>query len=108
MTALTDTNQLIVARYLYDPFGNLLSLSGPLAEVNLYRFSSKECHPASGLVYYLYRYYDPNLQRWVNRDPVKKVIAESPFLFVKNSPIDSMDPYGLWGVKICGVTQILA
>jgi RHS repeat-associated protein len=70
ITALVNGMQLIVARYLYDPFGNVLSQSGPLADANLYRFSSKEWHPNSGLVYYLYRYYDPNLQRWMNRDPV--------------------------------------
>jgi RHS repeat-associated protein len=56
----------------YDPYGNLLASSGPLADANLYRFSSKEYHPNSGLVYYLYRYYDPNLQRWVNRDPIEE------------------------------------
>ncbi len=46
-----------------DPDGNLLSMSGPLTEANTYRFSSKAYHPNSGLVYYLYRYYEPNLQR---------------------------------------------
>jgi RHS repeat-associated protein len=69
-TTFASTNQLVVARYLYDPCGNTLSVSGPLAEANLYRFSSKEWHPNSGLVYYLYRYYDGSLQRWVNRDPL--------------------------------------
>jgi len=34
--------------YLYDPYGNILSQSGPLADLNLYRFSSKEFHVASG------------------------------------------------------------
>jgi RHS repeat-associated protein len=43
---------------------------GPLAAANLYRFSSKEFHVNSGLVYYLYRFYEPNLQRWPNRDPL--------------------------------------
>jgi RHS repeat-associated protein len=62
--------QVVVARYLYDPFGNLLSQSGPLADANLYRFSSKEWHQNSGLVYYLYRFYDSGLQRWLNRDPL--------------------------------------
>ena len=70
ITALVNTNQIVVARYNYDPFGNLLASRGPLAEANLYRFSSKEYHANSGLVYYLYRFYDANLQRWVNRDPL--------------------------------------
>lgn len=70
VTALVNSNQIVVARYQYDPYGNVLAISGPLAEANLYRFSSKEWHPNSGLVYYLYRYYEPSLQRWVNRDPL--------------------------------------
>jgi len=70
VTALINSLQLLVARYEYDPYGNILSQSGPLADANLYRFSSKEFHPNSGLVYYLYRFYDANLQRWPNRDPI--------------------------------------
>jgi RHS repeat-associated protein len=69
ITALISTNQALVARYLYDPYGNVLNASGPLAAVNVYRFSSKEAHASSGLVYYLYRYYEPGTQRWLNRDP---------------------------------------
>jgi len=42
ITALVGTNGIIVARYSYDPYGNLLGMSGPLAEANSYRFSSKE------------------------------------------------------------------
>ena len=72
VTCLIYSNQLVAARYSYDPFGNTLAATGPLAEANLYRFSSKEFHPNSGLIYYLYRFYDPNLQRWVNRDPIKE------------------------------------
>ena len=51
VTALVNAQQLVVARYTYDPFGNTLSKSGPLADANLYRFSSKESHQPSGLAY---------------------------------------------------------
>src|ERR1044071_9959209 len=37
IAALVSTNQQIAARYLYDPFGNTLSASGPAADLNLYR-----------------------------------------------------------------------
>lgn len=66
---LINSSQAIVAKYLYDAFGNVLSASGLLANANLYQFSSKEKHLNSGLIYYLYRYYDSDLQRWPNRDP---------------------------------------
>src|SRR5207249_6676056 len=70
ITALVNTNGAVVAGYHYDPYGNLLGMSGPLAEANRYRFSSKEHHPNSGLYYYGFRNYDPSLQRWVNQDPL--------------------------------------
>ena len=47
----------------------LLGSWGPLADTNVYRFTSKEYHANSGLSGYGLRWYDPNLQRWINRDP---------------------------------------
>src|SRR5207249_10809055 len=64
ITAMVNDKQLIVARYEYDPFGNILSKSGPVADANTYLFSSQEYHQPSGLLLYLYRAYDPNLQRF--------------------------------------------
>ncbi len=54
VTALVNGQQIIVAKYLYDPFGNILSKSGTLADANIYRFSSQEYHQNTGLVLYLY------------------------------------------------------
>ncbi len=96
ITCLINTNQAIVAKYAYDPYGNILSQSGALADANLYRFSSKEAHPNSGLVNYLYRYYEPNLQRWLNRDPLGEVERASLYAYVRNMPIGTMDPLGLF------------
>jgi RHS repeat-associated protein len=70
VTYLINGSQTMVASYRYDPFGNLISSSGPLWALNRYRFSSKEIHVGSGMYYYGYRFYDPNLQRWINRDPL--------------------------------------
>ncbi len=50
ITALVNSQQVIAAKYLYDPFGDTISLSGPIAIANTYRFSSKEYHQNSGLV----------------------------------------------------------
>ena len=95
VTAMVNAQQIIVAKYLYDPFGGTLSLSGPLASVNTYRFSSKEYHQNSGLVYYLYRFYDANLQRWLNRDPLGERGGNNTFSAVHNNFINYYDPNGL-------------
>jgi RHS repeat-associated protein len=95
VTMLINNVQAIVAKYLYDPFGNTLSLSGSLAGANTYRFSSKEWNESAGLYYCLYRYYDPNLQRWLNRDPIQEWGGLNLYQFVRNSPILSIDLLGL-------------
>ena len=106
---LINSSQAAVAKYLYDPFGNTLSASGPAADANLYRFSSKEAHPASGLVSYLYRLLVTDYQRWVNRDPVDEagfrtlrnkpgsivVASASPYSYVLNRVPNAVDPHGL-------------
>src|SRR5579884_2047142 len=45
---LVNTNGWRVAHYKYDPYGNLLVESGPLAGANKYRFSSKEWDSPAG------------------------------------------------------------
>jgi len=94
VTALVSTNGATVARYTYDPFGNVLTMSGPLAAANLYRFSSKECHPVSGLVCYLYRYYDASPQRWINRDPIEEEGGINVYGYVGNNALYWYDPSG--------------
>jgi len=114
---LVDASQAVVAKYLYDPFGSTLAKSGILADANTYRFSSKEWNANSGLYYYLYRLYDPNVQRWLNKDPIggngfeilrhqsskllklfgmlKKTDDKNLYEFVKNHPIGGFDALGL-------------
>jgi RHS repeat-associated protein len=97
VTMLINASQAVVAKYLYDAFGNILSAAGSFAQQNVYRFSSKEAHLNSGLVYYLYRYYDANLQRWPNRDPIG--IGEDGginlYQFVENNANTFSDSYGM-------------
>ena len=88
-------SHVLVAKYLYDPYGNILGQWGPLAEANNYRFSSKEFHANSGLYYYGYRFYEPNLQRWMNRDPSGEAGGLNLYGLVGNSPVGRIDPLGL-------------
>ena len=94
ITCLINTNQAIIAEYLYDPYGNILSQRGPLSGANLYRFSSKEIHTTALLVYYLYRYCDSTIQRWLNRDPLGESGGKHLYAFNANSPIARCDRDG--------------
>jgi RHS repeat-associated protein len=95
ITYLLDSSQTMVASYRYDSFGNIISKSGSLADVNVYRFSSKEFHLASGMYYFLYRFYDPSLQRWINRDPIGIRGGLNLYGFVRNRPTFNFDLFGL-------------
>jgi RHS repeat-associated protein len=95
VVALVNTNGAMAAQYEYDPFGNMISMSGLLASANRYRFSSKEWNDGPGLYYYGYRFYDPNLQRWLNRDPIEEDGGVNLYGFVFNAAVNLVDPFGL-------------
>jgi RHS repeat-associated protein len=94
ITYLVDSSQAMAAAYRYDPFGNTLSSSGTMSAANVYRFSSKELHVNSGLYIYLYRFYDPSVQRWLNRDPIGELGGINLYVFVHNRPTNKKDPLG--------------
>ncbi|MCW5554892.1 MAG: RHS repeat-associated core domain-containing protein [Verrucomicrobiae bacterium] len=110
VTYLVNSSQTLAASYKYDAYGNLAtSPSGSLAGANVYRFSSKESHAASGLYCYGYRWYAPNLQRWLNRDPLGELGFEllrrgnwkvrgshqpNLYVFVHNVPTSLVDSDG--------------
>ncbi len=84
------------ARYSYDPYGNLLSISSdPYSGINRIRFSTKYFCPETELYYYGYRFYNPVLGRWVNRDPIEEVGGLNLYAFVKNDGLNRRDIFGL-------------
>jgi RHS repeat-associated protein len=128
ITKLIDANQASVASYKYDSFGKTLSSSGSEAANNPFRFSSKEYRDNSGFYYFGYRWYDPNHQRWPNRDPLGDVgflvRANYPFIFMSsplaegvegpnlfrfasNNSINVVDPTGEFGVYVRGGRLLL-
>ena len=53
---------------------------------------------------YFGRPYDPNLQRWIQRDPIGEAGGVNLFQFVGNNPLRYVDPLGLdyWTVYVTG------
>jgi RHS repeat-associated protein len=95
ITYLANSSQALAASYRYDPFGNTISSSGSLADINLYRFSSQEVHVNSGMYYYGYRFYDPGLARWINTDPILEAGGINLYAFLANRVPNRTDPFGL-------------
>ncbi len=108
ITYMLNSSQSMVASYRYDPFGNTISSSGTLASANDYHFSGKEIHSNSGMYYYGYRFYDPSLERWINRDPIEEEGGVNLYVFVANDPIERIDTRGLYASydqKACGCAE---
>jgi RHS repeat-associated protein len=95
-----------VARYDYDAFGNRITNTAPeLGEdVCPFGFSTKLTDGETGLVYHGYRYYSPEMGRWINRDPIFEITGEHPevmeegpnlYGFVHNDPVNGYDYMGL-------------
>ena len=94
ITDVVDKNGAVVAHYEYDGFGTLNSQSGAQAEDNPYRFSSKYWDGDTELYYYGYRFYSPQLGRWLSRDPVAEVGGMNLYGYVFNRPMLYWDPLG--------------
>jgi RHS repeat-associated protein len=59
------------------------------------QFSSMPHHNLSGLSLYPFRAYEPNLQRWLNQDPIGEAGGINLYQFVENNPLSLIDPLGL-------------
>ena len=84
----------------YYPFGLKHNGYNPISPIpeNRRLFNGKELQEELGLNQYDYgaRNYDPALGRWMNIDPLaEKYFGASPFNYVLNSPINSVDPDGM-------------
>ncbi|MDR0993538.1 MAG: RHS repeat-associated core domain-containing protein, partial [Verrucomicrobiota bacterium] len=65
---ISSSQQIPLASYTYSPFGEVLLKEGPFD--SRYQFSTKEYDEPTAMNYYGYRFYNPELGRWINRDPL--------------------------------------
>ena len=83
-----------MAHYEYSPFGSLTKVSGNYAGNNPFRFSSEYFDEETGLVYYNYRYYNPELGRWISRDPIEEQGGYNLYGMIGNNPLYGWDELG--------------
>ncbi|MBI2840304.1 MAG: RHS repeat-associated core domain-containing protein [Acidobacteria bacterium] len=84
----------IVATFNYDSFGQLLP-SSSTGWNDAYRYTSREWDPETGTYFYRARYYDPHSGRFTAEDPLDFKSDVNHYRYVRNSPADSLDPFGL-------------
>ncbi|HEV2208262.1 MAG TPA: RHS repeat-associated core domain-containing protein [Verrucomicrobiae bacterium] len=106
-----------VAQYEYDPSGQVIRATGPMAKANPFRFSTKYQDDECDLLYYGFRYYNASTGRWMSRDPLGDLAFQQPaglgdlasqeslvndYLFVRNNTPSSHDFLGLCDVVTSG------
>ena len=88
-----------VATYEYDAWGNILSSSGRLAEINPLRYRGYYYDSETGFYYLQSRYYDPANRRFINADTYSSTdpgdaIGCNMFAYCGNNPVMRNDYSG--------------
>jgi RHS repeat-associated protein len=88
-----NSSGTIQAEYAYDPYGRRTQVSGSF--VCDFGFTGHYWHVTSSLYLSPTRAYDPNLGRWISRDPSGEGAGLNLYAYCANSPINLTDPTGL-------------
>jgi RHS repeat-associated protein len=94
---LTNSSGGTVERLQYEAFG---SSSG--SSLTRYQYTGRERDVITGLTYYRARWYDHSQDRFITEDPVGIINSSNLYQYVDNTPINKIDPPGLWGVGFVG------
>jgi RHS repeat-associated protein len=93
---LIDDSSSVRARYVYDPYGRRTKLAGDLdAE---FGFTGWFVTSETGMAMARFRAYDPELGRWLSRDPLRRAELQEGanlYAYVRDNPINATDPLGL-------------
>ena len=90
----------VVAEYNYGPYGEPMWADGARAGSNPFRYSTKYTDSETGLLYYGYRYYNPQDGTWLSRDPLGEAGGLNLYGFVNNDPVNGIDYLGLVDYRV--------
>ena len=93
---LWDDDADRIGKYDYTPFGGKYSDSG---EDITRKFTGHDWDSASRLYYTAYRYYSPDANRWLTRDPLGMVDGPNVYAYVMGNPVSIWDALGQCGIN---------
>ena len=102
VVAIVDASGTAVVSYAYDAWGNILSVTGTMAdtlgESNPLRYRGYVYDNETELYYLQSRYYDPELGRFINADAFTStgqgILGNNMFAYCRNNPVFRKDIAG--------------
>jgi RHS repeat-associated protein len=94
--AVADKDGNVVATYTYDSYGIKGASTGSFGDLPI-GFAGGIEDPATKLVRFGYRDYEPASGRWTARDPIHQAGGPNTYEYVMGNPVDGRDPMGLEG-----------
>lgn len=91
---LYDDSRRVVWAAAFDSYGGTRTMIVEDVD-NPIRFPGQFRDAESGLFYNRYRYYDPEVGRYVNQDPIGLAGGYNVYLYANGNPIGNVDPNGL-------------
>jgi RHS repeat-associated protein len=90
---LAKQDGTIAVHYTYDAYGNVTS--GDTSKTR-YLFTAREFDTDIDLQYNRARWYDPEVGRWISKDPIGFAAGDvNQYRYVGNGPTNATDPSGL-------------
>ena len=93
----------MAGRYDYDPYGRSTTVKNTVPDFN---FTGLYHHAASNLDFATYRAYDPDLGRWLNRDPIGEAGGLNLYGYADNDSVNRSDQEGLLTVLVHGTKLV--